>query len=121
MKKHLTTLFTLIVCICFLTACGSREFVGEWQLTGGHRGDTELPIEKLEELMGGSLKLVIEEDGTARLETPGTESEPVKWEETDNGILLYEEGDKENGSTYTYQDGHLVQEFNGLEMILEKQ
>lgn len=121
MKKYFTTLLTLVVCICFLTACGDSKFVGEWHLTGGHRGDTELPIEKLEELMGGSLKLFIEEDGTARLETPGTESEPVKWEETGDGILLYEGENKENGSTYTYKDGNLVQEFNGLEMIFEKQ
>lgn len=121
MKKYLTTFFTLIVCICFLTACGDSKYVGEWQLTGGHRGDTEVPIEKLEKLLGGSLKLYIEEDGTARLETPNTGSDPAKWEETDDGILLYEEGHKENGTTYTYQDGRLVHAFNGLEMILEKQ
>lgn len=122
MKKHLTTILTLIVCICFLSACGDSDYVGEWRTTKASRGDTEISIEQLEKLTGGALKLFIDNDGTAHLETGGTDSEPVKWEETGDGILLYEDGDKDNGTSYTYKDGQLlVQDPTGLEMVLEKQ
>lgn len=121
MKKSLTAIVILTLCLCFLTACGKSEYVGKWQLTKGNRDGTELPIDKLEELMGGAMTLTVEEDGTATLETPGNTSESVNWEETDDGIVLFDGENKENGAAYQYKDGQLVQEFNGLEMVFEKQ
>lgn len=121
MKKHLTSILALFICLCLLTACGTSDYVGKWQLTKGNRDGTELPIDKLEELMGGAMTLTVDENGTAALETPGNTSESVNWEETDDGIVLFEGEDKEKGAAYQYKDGQLIQEFNGLEMIFEKQ
>lgn len=121
MKKGLAMCLTLVLCVVVLTACGgSSKYAGEWQMVSGNSNGTEVPMEQLEKLIGGKLKLTLENDGTAKVEA-GSQTGESKWEENGDGIIVYEGDDKSNSVTYTYKDNQLVCTVNGVEMKMEKQ
>lgn len=122
MKRSMAMLLTFVMCVVMLTACGggSSKYAGEWVMVSGSSNGTEIPMEQLEKLMGGKLKMVLESDGTAKVET-GTQKGESKWEESDDGIIIYEGDNKSNSVSYKFQDNQLVCTVSGVEMRMEKQ
>lgn len=121
MKKGIAMMLTVVMCVIMMTACGSdSKYVGEWQMVSGSSNGTEVPMEQLEKLMGGKLTMTLESDGTAKIST-GSKTGESKWEENDEGIIIYEGDNKSNSVTYKFQDNQLVCNVSGVEMKMEKQ
>lgn len=121
MKKRLAAVLALVLSVFVLTSCGSSKYAGEWQMVSGSYNGTEVSMEQIEKLTGGKLKMILEEDGTAKIETGSAKAES-KWEETKDGVIVYDK-DKNDSSAvdYTFKDNRLVCSVGGIEMKLEKQ
>ena len=112
MKK----LLTLLLALCMLLGCAAfaetTDYLGVWVLTSmesfGITMDPSAP--------GLDAVMTINADGTCVQESLG-EVMDCTWAETETGIVVNDaEGDLE---TYTYVDGTLVLEQDGLKLIFE--
>ena len=113
----LVTVFAMS--IVMLTACGSSQYVGVWQFASGVYKGNEVSTEQLEELTGGSVKLTLAKDGNALVEAGGKKAKS-KWEENENGIVVYDWNDRGKSTTYTFKDDQLICTVGDIEMRLEK-
>lgn len=123
MKNKKTAIMALVLAmsVIMLTGCGTSKYVGEWHIVSGNNNGTEMDIEKLEELTGGPLVMILEKDGTVKLGTADETTAESKWKKSDDGILVYEEDKEKDGLEYILKDGQLVCNVGGMEMFLEKQ
>lgn len=120
MKRNVAWMLVLVMSIFVLTACSTSQYVGEWRYVSGVINGKETTEEKFKEVTGGTVKLNLAKDGNAIVEVNGKRARS-KWEETDDGIIIYDRTNKEKSTSYKLQDGQLFYSGNGVEIKLEKQ
>lgn len=120
MKGRKIALVTaLVMSILMLAGCGSSQYVGQWNFVSGSYNGKDVSAEKLEETTGGSIKLTLAKDGNALVEAGGKKAKS-KWEENENGIIVYDWNDRSKSTTYTFKDDQLICTVGDIEMRLEK-
>lgn len=120
MKRKVAWMLVFVLSIFVLTACSSSQYVGEWRYVSGVINGKETSEEKFIEITGGTVKLNLAKDGNAIVEVNGKRARS-KWEETEDGIIVYDRTNKNKFTSYKLQDGQLFYSENGVEMRLEKQ
>lgn len=113
MKK----LLTLLVALCMLMGCAAlaetTDYLGVWVLTGVESFGIAMDPSAL----GMDAVMTINAGGICVQESMGEVME-CTWAETETGIVVNDaEGDLES---YTYADGTLVLEQDGVKMIFEQ-
>ena len=105
-----------MVLMVALSACGGgNDYVGTWKLTKAKSQGIEISVE---EYMG-ECTLVLEEDGTAKMTISGEEDEKGKWEATDKGVKIIDEGEDDKE---LIKDGDILYlEEDGAKLYFEKQ
>ena len=104
-KKTISILVVLILVTFALSACGgggggdySKNFIGTWSLVGVE-SEGEVFDEEMIELMesaGMTFGLILNEDGTGRLDVAGDETD-IKWEAKDASTVMLTSGDSIEG------------------------
>lgn len=120
MKRKIVWTLALVTSIFILTACGESQYVGEWRFVNGTINGKEVSNEAIEKATGGTIKLTLSKNGNAVVEANGKRARS-KWEETEDGIVVYDRTNKEKSTSYKLQDNQLCGSVNGLEIRLEKQ
>lgn len=117
--KRIVLVSVLVMSIALLAACGSSRYEGNWIFVSGNYKGNEVSVEKLEELTGGSIKLTLAKDGNA-LVVAGDKKAKSKWEENENGVIVYDWNDRSKSTSYTFKDDQLICTVGDIEMRLEK-
>lgn len=117
--KRIVLVSVFVMSIALLAACGSSQYVGNWSFVSGSYKGNEVSAEKLEELTGGPIKLTLAKDGNALLVAGGKKAKS-KWEENENGVIVYDWNDRSKSTSYTFKDGQLIGTVGDIEMRLEK-
>ena len=121
MKKFKLLIASVLVFVMAfaLTAC-SAPVVGTWELTEVKAEGVSIDIEEV----GMSMTLEIKDDGSIIMtqEMDGdSESYTSYWKFEDDTLYIYEEeGDEESSGEIKYEDGKLILDMMGAEMIFEK-
>lgn len=117
--KRIVLVSVFVMSIALLAACGSSQYVGNWSFVSGSYKGNEVSVEELEKITGGSVKLTLAKDGNALLVAGGKKAKS-KWEENENGVIVYDWNDKSKSTSYTFKDGQLLCTVGDIEMRLEK-
>lgn len=117
--RKIALVSVFIVSMALLVACGGSQYEGVWRFVSGNYKGNEVSAEKLEELTGGSIKLTLAKDGNALVEAGGKKAKS-KWEENENGVIVYDWNDRSKSTSYTFKDDQLICTVGGIEMRLEK-
>ena len=121
MKKFKLILATVLVFVMtFALAACSAPVVGTWELVEGKAEGVSVDVEDL----GMSLTIEVNADGTLVMTTEA-EGESMEeegyWTFEDDTLSIYEDEDKEGTAVeIAYEDGKLVLEMMGMELIFEK-
>jgi len=123
-KKTISILVVLILVTFALSACGgggggdySKNFIGTWSLVGVE-SEGEVFDEEMIELMesaGMTFGLILNEDGTGRLDVAGDETD-IKWEAKDASTVMLIAGDSIEGKL---ADEKLTIEFEGDKLTFQ--
>jgi len=121
MKKFKLILATVLVFVMtFALAACSAPVVGTWELVEAKADGISIDVEEV----GMSMTLEVKDDGSIVMtqEMDGvSESYTSYWKFEDDTLYIYEEEDDEESSgEIAYEDGKLVLDMMGVEMIFEK-
>lgn len=119
MKRKIAWMLVFVLGILMLTGCDNSPYVGEWRFVSGTFGGKEITEKELEEETGGPLGLILEKNGNAVLVANGKRARS-KWEENDDGIIVYDRTNKSKSTTYIYKDDMLICTVSGNEMRMKK-
>lgn len=116
-KIGIVTLF--VMSIILLTACGGSQYEGVWCFASGTIKGKEVTSKELEKKTGGTVSITLAKDGNALVEAGGKKAKS-KWEENENGVIVYDWNDRSKSTSYTFKDNQLICEMDGIVMRLEK-
>lgn len=116
--KKLTSLFLALVLVLALCACGGKSGnprAGVYKATSMTSEGVDLI-----QLMQGigeefSAYLVLNEDGTGRMELPDEDATELKWDDTN-----ISSADGSDPMAYTFSDGTITLEEDGMSMVFQK-
>lgn len=123
MKRTLSTVLALLLCILALAGCGKDEkekILGTWNATKVKVEDTEVEMSAfLEELGDPSMrmKLTFSEDGTAKCNIMGDKTDGI-WEVNEDGT--YTLSDENGEMQVSIEDQELILDYAEIQFVFEK-